>query len=276
MPPPNLDTAAIPVVLGGLPLHFRAISGRVESSAAEKYSESDLQRLAADLWIAAEQVRREGYQRRSALLGPASRGKVVTKEEVIEALDDEFDDMRTSAAYALGTVADRLPIAPFLEAIKDMRPINCGWCRAAAFVFGAHPDDVSAEALVELYDGVERADGRQLGRAHERVLIQVEALRAMGRFGARAPVDRLAQALTETHAVYDIRERCAAAEALGNLGALAPVEALIVGMENTQPEVAVAAARALARHPAQIPDEVRKRARLMSDISAARRIIYER
>jgi HEAT repeat protein len=276
MPPPNLDMAAIPLVLAGLPLHFRAISGRLESSGAEKYSEPDLQRLAIDLWIAAEQVRREGYQRRFALLGPGRLGKPVTKEEVLEALDDEFDGMRTAAAYALGTVADQLPIAPFLQAIRDMRPINCGWCLAAAFVFGAHPDEVSPEILVELYEGVERAAGRQLGRAHECVLIQVEALRAMGHFGARAPVDLLAQVLTETRAVYDIRERCAAAEALGELGALAPVEALIAGMENPQPEVAVAAARALAQHPAQISDEVRKRARLMSDMDAARRTIYGR
>jgi hypothetical protein len=273
MPSPDLDMTAIPVVLGGLPLHFRAIAGRVESSAAEKYSESDLQRLSIDLYMAAEQVRREGYQRRFALLGPGRLGKPVTKEEVLEALDDEFDDMRVAAAYAIGTVADQLPVAPFLEAIRDMRPINCGWCLAAACVFGAHPDEVSPETLVELYHGVERVAGRH---AHESVLIQVETLRAMGHFGVRAPVDLLAQVLTEPRAMYDIRERWTAAEALGELGALAPVEALIAGMENPQPEVAVAAARALAQHPAQIPDEVRKRARLMSDMNAARRIIYGR
>jgi hypothetical protein len=273
MPPPNLDMAAIPLVLGGLPLHFRAISGRLESSGAEKYSESDLQRLAVELWIAAEQVRREGYQRRFTLLGPGRLGKPVTKEEVLEALDDEFDDMRLAAAYAIGSVADQLPVAPFLEAIRDMRPINCGWCLAAAFVIGAHPDEVSPETLVELYHGVERVAGRH---AHEPVLIQVETLRAMGHFGARAPVDLLAQVLTEPRAMYDIRERWTAAEAFGELGALAPVEALIAGMESPQPEVAVAAARALARHPAQISDEVRKRARLMSDMNAARRIIYGR
>ena len=57
----------------------------------------------------------------------------------------------------------------------------------------------------------------------------------MGHFGARAPEDLLAQVLTEPLAAHDIRERWKAAEAL--------VETLIAGMENPQPEVAVAAAR---------------------------------
>jgi HEAT repeat protein len=192
---------AIPVVLGGLPSHFRATSGRLASITTGKHREPDLQRSAGELWMAAEQVRRDGYQRRLALLGAPRREKVVTKEELLEALDDEFDAMRTAAAYALGTIAHQLPVAPFLEAIRDMRPINNGWRLAAAFVFGAHPDEVSPDVLVDLFHGVERAAGRQLGRAHERVHIEVEALRAMGLFGVRAPVALLAQVLTEPDTV---------------------------------------------------------------------------
>lgn len=288
-PPAGLDPEARPVALAGLPLHFRATSGRLVSSSSRPSEAMASMPTTRDLWEAESRVVAESRHRAMALFGVwrlyptvpviqsllAARGNEFI-ETLLEALRDEIEEVRMAAAHALSMLAHRLPVGPFLEAIGDTRPLNFAACEVAAHVFAAHPEEVPVETLVNLYHSMEHSAKRPASRAYHRSDVETAALRAMGRLGARAPVQLLANILEEEHAIYAIDVRRAAAAALGDLGALAPVEALIAGMEDLQPEVAAVAAKALAQHPAEISDALRERARLMSDVTMARQIIYGR
>lgn len=267
-PPPHLDPMAVPVALEGLPDGFRAVAGTLvavpESGDAAPPSREALAKRRHHMPVVAamRSMDLRQYIARSDSVSAIAR--------VIEALDDELADVRESAALALRPFAAQVPIAPFLAAITDKRALNFGWCLAAAFVFAAHPAEVPIDALLDLYHHMSP-------KQWPRPLVQAVALQAMGRLDNRASpeiIDLLAGILQERRAIHDIRVRRQAAIALGELGERSPIEALVAGMNDPQPEVAAAAAAALLRQSARITEDVQDRARLMSDVESAKRIIY--
>jgi hypothetical protein len=270
-PPPQLDPAAIPVALEGLPRHFRATAGELSAvGASGDRTEVDQQELLAQLQRRTNEALLAAWQ-----LRPPPGGEVTHHatevERVLDALGDERETVRDAAANYLRPFAARLPLAPFLAAIQDKRDLNAAACVAAATVFAAHPDEVPIEALLDLY--------QHMGAGVHRVLVHMVVVQAFGRLGARASVEvieLLSDTLQGRGASHDIRVRMLAANALGDLGERAPIEPLIAGMEDHQPEVASAAARALARHPVVLSDEVRARAQTMSDVQTVRQMRYER
>ncbi len=273
-PAPDMDAAAVPVALEGLPIrygtHFRPTAGTLVSLGEPGDGhgaewEELLARSHHSSWF-------DLYARVASLRDlDGSNGDARTVDRILEALGDESEEVRLTAAYSIRTVATRLAIAPFLSAIRDKRYINVAACLAAAYVFAAHPTEVPVEALLDLY--------HHMGRGLHRGDIQAIVVRSMGRLGPRAStevVELLSDILQEPHAIYDFRLRVMAARALGDLQERAPVEVLLTGMENSQPELAAEAARVLARHPANIPEEVRAHARLMSDVDTVKRMRYEK
>lgn len=198
------------------------------------------------------------------------RGPDAAIDPLLAALNDDLEVVRSTAAYHLARLADRLPVAPFLSAIREKTWLNAKVCEVAAYVFLAHVDEVPVEVLLDLYHG---------GDAPWYTTVHVIAIAAMGHLGERA-TDEVVALLADiaAHKPYltDIRIRWSVAKALGDLGARAPVEALISGMRDGQPEVASAAARSLLRHPGPVADEVLQEAHLLSDLESARRIIYGR
>jgi hypothetical protein len=267
-PPTDLDPMAVPVALEGLPDGFRAIAGKLQAASKRRDVVAPTREALA---IQLNHIRQAASTRSMALRNHVAQSTTDTAiEQLLEALADEIADVRETAAHALQPFAARLPIAPFLAAIRDKRALNFAWCLAAAFVFAAHPDEVPIEALLDLYHNMSP-------KQWPRPLVQVVVVRAMGRLGDRAPdevIDLLASILQERRAIHDIRVRRQAAIALGELGERAPIAALIAGMDDGQPEVAAAAATALLQQSARITEDTRNRAQLMSDVQSARRVIY--
>ncbi len=270
-PPPQLDPAAEPVALEGLPRHFRATAGQL-SAVGEPGG-----RTAVDQQALSAQLQRMTMEALYALLQllPPPGGEVTHNatevERLLDALGDEREPVRDAAAGHLRSFAAQLPLAPFLAAIQDKRDLNAAAWLAAARVFAAHPDEVPIEALLDLY--------HHMGAGVHRVLVHMVVVQAFGRLGARASVEVievLSSILQDQRASHDIRVRQLAANALGNLGERAPIEPLIAGMDDPQPEVASAAARALARHPEVLSDALRARAQTMSDVQTVKQMRYAR
>lgn len=267
-PPYDLDPSAVPVALEGLPRGFRATTGRLIAVPEQGTPEFD--RLA--VWSQVQEITYNGWMQARQLPKPGNQEDTSSAiEKILEALTHELEEVRDAAARALRPFAAQIPLAPFLSAIRDKRRLNHAACRAAAYIFTAHPDEVPIEALLDLYSNLELGPSRPL--------VQVVVIQAMGRLGDRVPdtiIDLLASILIDTQigsekpASHDVRVPPQAALALEQLEERAPVAALIAGMENIQPEVIVTSARALLRHPADVPAEMKERARLMSDLPAAR------
>lgn len=267
-PPPSIDLEAVPVALEGLPWRFRATAGSLVSVRDPKRSSvPDREELIA----LAKQLQHDALEEDHTLwLMSRQQQTGSTLEKLLEALGDERQDLRDAAAHLIQPYAAQLPIEPFLAAIRDKREINYAACLAAAYVFAAHPDEVPISALLDLYHNLGSKYWAGTG-------VKIVVVAAMGRLGARATdevIEVLTQALSEPHAIVDIRVRWQAAIALGELGERAPVEALVAGMEIFQPEVAAAAAQSLAHYPGEISEELRERARMMSDLETVRRLRY--
>lgn len=269
-PAPDIELGAIPMVLEGLPRDFRATSGQLTSAGeAEPDGEFDHE----NLWAHTMQLQQDALGRAMevAALIRRYRGDVPI-EPILRTLSDEASNVRDAAAHHVSQIAHRLPWQSFLPTIRDKRQINFPALLAAAYVFAAHVDEVPIEVLFDLFHN---ACPKQWGHP----LVQIVVVQAMGHLGDRVTpevIELVAGILLEQRTIYDIRVRAQAAVTLGELSGKAPVEALIAGMDDPQPEVAAAAARSLAQHPAPIPDDLRERARVMSDLETARRIIYGR
>lgn len=93
-------------------------------------------------------------------------------------------------------------------------------------------------------------------------MVRVDAVRALGRLGGRAPLDRLLTAAEDR--TSDIR--AAAMTALGQLGERAPVDVLVHGLGDESPWVRVAAADALGQPGIMAPVDALLRA--LADTSA--------
>jgi HEAT repeat protein len=260
------------VALEGLPDRFRATAGSlVADPGAHDVAPSE-----AALTIRLDRIRSDAYLRSMALriLNPETATDD-TVAYIVAALDDEITFVREAAAHSLHLFGDRLPLAPFLSAIRDKRALNFAWCLAAAHVFAAHADEVPIDALLDLFFNM---SPNQASRSE----VQFAVVQAMGRLGARATdevVELLAGMLEHrqaTHRPHDIRVRWQAANSLGELGDRAPTAPLVAGMDDHQPRVAAAAARALLRQPDRLTGEIRTRAQLMSDVQSARQVINER
>lgn len=270
-PPPHLDPTAVPVALEGLPRHFRATAGQLSAMGAPGgRTEVDRHALTAQLQRITTEAQVAAMALPSAQRG-ADPHHAPEVERILDALGDEREAVRDAAAYRLQPFAAQLPLAPFLAAIQDKRDLNAAACLAAATVFAAHPDEVPVDALLDLYHHM--GAGVHVERVHMAVV------QAFGRLGARASVEvieLLSSILQDQRAHHGIGVRMLAANALGDLGERAPIEPLIAGMEHFQPEVASAAARALARHPGILSDELRARAQTMSDLQTVRQMRYAR
>jgi hypothetical protein len=269
-PPADIDPEAVPVALEGLPWRFRATAGSLVSVRDPKRGGvPDREELIA----LAKQLQHDALEEGHALWLMSRRQQAGdTVERLLEALGDERRDVRDAAAHFIQPFAAQLPIEPFLAAIRDKRAINFAACLAAAYVFAAHPAEVPVDALLDLYHNL----GSKYWAGTD---VKIVVVAAMGKLGARATdevIEVLAQALKEPRAIVDIRVRRQAAIALGELGERAPVEALVAGMEIFQPEVAAAAAQSLAHYPGEISEELRERARMMSDLETVRRLRYGR
>ena len=262
-PPPGLDVRdLIPIAVEGLgpdpwSWDFRVTSGVLHGTTDIPLTRDDFH----DGWVRAESdtdVRRRSLRRLPVQLDPEHI------EHIFTALYDEMGDVRRSAAYEIKwrELGHLLPLEPFLIAARDTRQINEAACLAATFVFAAHPAETPVEAVIDLY-----VDWYGMP-------VKAAALDALGFFGDRSPIEILAGILHERRAMYGIDERCSAAYALGRLGARAPVDALVAGMNDMQPEVIQASARALAEYPGPVSADVRARAHLLSDIAEARRQVY--
>lgn len=269
-PPPGIEPGAIPMALEGLPREFRATSGQL-TSAGKTEPEGSYDHEA--LWARLNQLQREALGRAAEVAALTRQyGRDAPVEPILQALSDEMFNVRNTAAHHMSFIAHRLPWRSFLPAIRDKRQLNFPALLAAAHVFAAHSDEVPIEVLLDLFHN---ACPRQWGHP----LVQIVVVQAMGQLGDRITpevIALLAGILLEQRAIYDIRVRAQAANALGALGDKAPVEALIAGMESGQPEIAAAAARSLAQHPAPVADDLRERAREMSDLETARRTIHGR
>lgn len=269
-PPPGIEQGAIPLALEGLPREFRATSGQL-TSAGDAEPEGSYDR--ETLWAHLMRLQQEALGRAMEVATLTRRyGRDAPVEPILHALSDEMFDVRDAAAHHMSYIAHRLPWRSFLPAVRDMRQLNFPALLAAAHVFAAHSDEVPIEVLFDLFHN---ACPRQWGHP----LVQIVVVRAMGQLGdlvTPEAIALLAGILLEQRTIYDIRVRAQAAAALGMLGSTAPVEALIAGMAFPQPEVAAVAARSLVQHPAAIADDVRERARAMSDLETARRTIYGR
>lgn len=293
-PPASITSDAQPVVLEGLPRHemFRprhsllVATGAPETSMRDEGAEHTalshrqrrkLARLDREfIYLRERQLQNKilhASTLRSVALQTAVRERPtdVVAKMLLEALEDENSMVRGTAANLMQHVVTQLPLTPFLDMIKEKGALNEAACEAAAYAFVAHADEVPVDAVLDLYHG-------QYGASSP--IIRTIACQAMGRLGERATdevVGLLAAIVSERRAIYDIRVRRQAAISLGELGARAPVEALIACMQGSgQPEAAAAAARAIVHHPANVPEDVRKEARLLSDADTARRITYAR
>jgi len=172
-PPLDLDPTTHLVVLGGLPVHFRATAGQLVTAptAPEGLAPVALTRhaLSHELWATVTDVRDQGQLRGLVMYLPPGRPTRFLsvhelyaqmgdtfRERLLEGLGDELEEVREQSARGLCQLANHLPVAPFLETIRDTGPLNLPACEVAGAVFVAHPDQVPAEAVVALYEGVRR------------------------------------------------------------------------------------------------------------------------
>lgn len=200
-------------------------------------------------------------------------------QPLLSALNDEIHQVRETAAYQLGRLANRIPLAIFLDAIgartpldavQERSPLNAAVCEATVYMFYQHVDEVPVQALLDLYHGMYGISSPT---------IHATAISAMGRLAERVTdevVETLAGIVTERRAMFDVRVRSAASKALETLGPRAPVEALIAGLRLGDMETAPALARALLRRPAAVPAEILEEARLLSDDETARQVLHAR
>lgn len=285
-PPSELASDVQPVILEGLEMlsRFRPREGQLIAEGAPVTEGDDgtvssrrqrrkaLEDFRGVLFNYLRNLDSAGQQRAYTLREAARRqAPEVAAKMLYEALRDEDEHVRSTAAYWLRTVANQIPLERFLGVLHDKGIMNAAEWEATAYVYTAHANEVPVEAVLDIYNG-------EYG--FHSPLIHTIAVDAMGRLGERATdevIALLANIVSEPRAMYDIRVRRQAAIALGEFGARAPVEALIACMQGGgQPEVCAAAARAIAQHPANIPDEIREEARLLSDDDTARRILYGR
>jgi hypothetical protein len=174
-------------------------------------------------------------QRRAAqVLGALGPRAAESLSALTEALKAPRWTVREAAAQALGRVGAGLVSA-------RLTLVECALHDSTALV-----RDAAAEALARCPEAVAEsiADLRH-GLGHVYAWVRCRAIRALGRFGAHAPLflPPLIEALTDSHR----KVRQASAEVLGTLGALAlpAVPALLRRLYDGEMRVSQAAAAAL-------------------------------
>lgn len=191
------------------------------------------------------------HVRLAALQVLATLGHDVPVEPLVRALDDDARRVRDEAASMLGQLGGRAPLEPFLRGIQDKSTENQILRRAAPDVLGAYADDPRVPGALEelLYDP---NDG----------LVSAAAAHVLGRLAARAPVASLFASLHDTAFtgfgsrlmfIWGIRELTGPLPA----GAL---DALAQGLRDANSQVRTEAARVLAAHRDQVPQEIWNRA----------------
>src|SRR5690349_8133931 len=105
LPAHDLDPAALPVALGGLPQDFRAVAGRLVSAPRSTPVEVDPMAL----WEAGQKAQEAGLHRAIALGDVVANNKPsLAVEHILTALTDEIEDVRFAAAYRLRSVLDEV------------------------------------------------------------------------------------------------------------------------------------------------------------------------
>lgn len=241
-PPMDLDPAAVPLALEGLTRHFRAVGSRLLSGAPAPTTAEYLGELYSNTWDQPDWARLQALR---ADRLQAANGDVEALARLVETLNHEQERLRNVAAGELLWVADRLPVAPFLDAVRDKSELNVDTLVLAGRVFGLHASEVPVEAVLDLYHTELWGDR-----------VQVEAVRALGYFGDRAPLNLLIDLMTGPQ-LMSLVVRAQAALALERLGDRVPIDVFVQALDSWDRNVREIAARVILARVGLVTDDVR-------------------
>lgn len=244
-PPADLDPTAFPLALEGLTRHFRAVGSRLLSGAPDPTTAEYLGEPYSNTW---DQPNLAHMQAMRADRLKAADGDAQAIARLMETLTHEQERLRYVAAGELLWVADRLPVAPFLDAVEDKSEWNVDSLVLAGRVFGLHASEIPVEAVLDLYHTDLWGDR-----------VQVEAVRALGYFGDRAPLDLLIDLLTTTQHT-SLRVRAQAALALERLGDRVPIEIFVQALDSWDRNMREIAARVILARVSLVTDDVHAKA----------------
>ncbi len=162
-------------------------------------------------------------------------GKQTSIEKIVKALEDEDHGVRTEAVYTLGLLGEQAPIERLLTIMKESNDEDMQ--EAVLEALGELHAFVSPAPIIAALDNWDTRD---------------TAIKALGQFGKRAPLESLFEALVDTNR----STRAAAAEALKNLKGYVSEEQIISMLNTHIQKSRVAAVHILGRLEENAPQDL--------------------